>query len=231
MTARLQDTLTFDRDGLIPAVVQDAASRDVLMVAHMNREALERTLATGRTHFWSRARQALWAKGESSGHVQHVRAVRYDCDADALLIEVDQVGVACHTGQWSCFFNDVALPAGPATAPVAPAGQPQILLRLARVIEARRAEPRADSYVASLFARGRERILKKVGEEATELLLSGQGQQPAALIHEVADLWFHTLVLLADAGLGPEAVFQELERRFGRSGLEEKASRGHEVQP
>jgi phosphoribosyl-ATP pyrophosphohydrolase/phosphoribosyl-AMP cyclohydrolase len=198
------ETLRFDERGLIPAVVQEADTGEVLMVAWMDRAALDATLATGLTHFWSRARARQWQKGETSGHVQHVRGIYVDCDDDVLLVQVHQEGVACHTGNRTCFFS--AIRGG---APAA-----GMLERLQRVVEGRKAEPVTGSYVAGLLAKGEPAIARKIGEEASEVItaaLGGEGDQ--RLIEEVADLWFHTIVLLGARGLAVGEVLEELARR------------------
>jgi phosphoribosyl-ATP pyrophosphohydrolase/phosphoribosyl-AMP cyclohydrolase len=196
--------LRFDERGLIPAVVQEADSGEVLMVAWMDRAALEATLATGLAHFWSRSRGRQWQKGETSGHVQHVRGVTADCDADVLLVQVHQEGVACHTGQRTCFFN--VLQGG---APAA-----SMLERLERVVAERKVTPVVGSYVAGLLARGEPAIARKIGEEASEVItaaLGGEGDR--RLVEEVADLWFHTIVMLGARGLAVREVLEELARR------------------
>ncbi len=204
--------LKFDDDGLIPTVVQDRSSGRVLMVAYMNRDSLTRTRSTGFTHFWSRSRKALWKKGETSGHTQRVAALRVDCDGDALLVEVDQTGPACHTGEESCFFRRLAngrwikAPADPG---------PAVLDRVYDVIQDRKVRPRKGSYVASLFAGGIDRMLKKVSEEAGEVVIASKNGVHDHIVWEIADLWFHTLVVLGHHDLPPRAVFEELARRLG----------------
>jgi phosphoribosyl-AMP cyclohydrolase / phosphoribosyl-ATP pyrophosphohydrolase len=202
--------VAFGPDGLVPAVVQEAETGDVLMVAWMNEEALRKTLESGRTHFWSRSRQAPWEKGETSGHRQHVSAVYADCDRDTLLVQVHQEGVACHTGSRTCFFTRLG---GPGSDPGAPAAGPAVLETVARVIDARRAEPREGSYVSKLLGAGDPVILKKVGEEAAEVIVAATTETPERLVAEVADLWFHTLVLLGAHGIPVRRVFAELARR------------------
>jgi phosphoribosyl-ATP pyrophosphohydrolase/phosphoribosyl-AMP cyclohydrolase len=213
-------SVAFDRDGLVPAVVQEAETGEVLMVAWMNQEALERTLKTRQTHFWSRARQALWRKGETSGHRQHVQAVYADCDGDTLLVLVRQDGAACHTGSRTCFFRRVDAGAegepGGVSAPPGPerlrnAGG--ILDVLGRVIQSRRAERRAGSYVGGLLARGDAAMAKKIGEEAAELIVAALAESRTRLVSEAADLWFHTLVLLGSRGVMPRDVLAELAGR------------------
>ena len=204
------DELKFDPQGLIPAVVQEADTGELLMVAWMDRAAVEATLGSGLTHFWSRSRGKPWTKGETSGHVQHVQAVFADCDGDTLLVQVHQEGVACHTGQRTCFFTTLgAGAAGDARA--APAG---MLERLERTIADRKAKRPAGSYVAGLLAAGEAKVCRKIGEEATEVItaaLGGEGDR--RVTEEVADLWFHTLVLLGARGISLREVLAELARR------------------
>jgi phosphoribosyl-ATP pyrophosphohydrolase/phosphoribosyl-AMP cyclohydrolase len=198
------DELKFDERGLLPAVVQEADTGEVLMVAWMDRQAVEATLSTGLAHFWSRSRQRLWRKGESSGHVQHVAAVWADCDADVLLVQVHQDGVACHTGRRTCFFTALTEAVPGAT----------VLERLEHIVEQRKTAAPEGSYVARLLAGGEPAIARKVGEEASEVItaaLGGEGDR--RVIEEVADLWFHTLVLLGRRGLSVRAVLEELARR------------------
>ena len=206
--------LRFDANGLIPAVVQEAGTGEVLTVAWMNAQALERTRATGLTHFWSRSRGTLWQKGETSGHRQHVEALYADCDRDTLLVLVHQEGVACHTGSRTCFFTRVDRPAADATAPGGvPEAGPAVLDVVERVIQSRRAAPREGSYVSRLLAGGDARIAQKVGEEAAEVMVAALAEGSERLVAEVADLWFHTLVLLGARGLSVRHVLAELGRR------------------
>ncbi len=206
------DELKWDRDGLIPAAVQETETGELLMVAWMDRAALEATLKTGLSHFWSRSRQALWRKGETSGHAQHVDGIYADCDRDTLLVQVHQDGVACHTGARSCFFTRLSGTDGE-TAAVGGAG-PAMLEVLERVLQSRKVAPPPGSYVASLFEKGEAHICRKIGEEATEVVtaaLGGEGDD--RLVSEVADLWFHSMVLLAARGIPLRRVFNELARR------------------
>jgi phosphoribosyl-AMP cyclohydrolase / phosphoribosyl-ATP pyrophosphohydrolase len=210
--------LRFNEQGLIPAIVQDASSGQVLMLAYMNREALARTLETGLAHYWSRSRATLWQKGETSGHRQHVREVRYDCDADTLLILAEQEGVACHTGERSCFFHVLSdRPSSPSQALTW--GTAAILEHLYEVILERKQRAPEASYVASLMARGQDQVLKKVVEEAAEVALASKNGRAEEILYEMADLWFHSLVALGWHTLPPRGVFEELQRRFGTSGL------------
>jgi len=204
------DELRFDAQGLLPAVVQEADTGGLLMVAWMDRAAVEATLASGLTHFWSRSRGKPWRKGETSGHVQHVQSVYADCDGDTLLVQVHQEGAACHTGQRTCFFTALQTGAGDEPRP-APAG---MLERIERTIDDRKKTRPAGSYVAGLLAAGEPAMCRKIGEEATEVItaaLGGEGDR--RVIEEVADLWFHTLVLLGARGIPLLEVLSELARR------------------
>jgi phosphoribosyl-ATP pyrophosphohydrolase/phosphoribosyl-AMP cyclohydrolase len=201
----------FDEHGLVPAVVQEADTGEVLMVAWMNAEALDRTLVTGLAHFWSRSRGRLWQKGETSGHRQHVEHLGLDCDGDTLLVQVHQEGVACHTGSRTCFFRAVAPDGTAVPAPIPPA---TMLERVEAIVRARKAAPPPGSYVGSLLAKGEAAICRKIGEEAVEVVtaaLGGEGD--ARVVEEVADLWFHTLVLLGERGIPLRDVLTELSRR------------------
>ncbi|MHB8731800.1 MAG: bifunctional phosphoribosyl-AMP cyclohydrolase/phosphoribosyl-ATP diphosphatase HisIE [bacterium] len=213
------DKVTYDASGLVTVVAQDAGTGEVLMVAHMTREALERTLATGQGWYWSRSRRQLWRKGETSGHTQRVVEVRGDCDGDAILLKVEQTGAACHTGHRSCFYRNVApdgrlVDAGGAETPAAPGpAGPEILTELAAVLAERRRAPAAGSYTAGLFAQGLARLNEKVMEEAAEVTRAARKETPARLVEEAADLWFHSLALLVYQGISPSEVFAELARR------------------
>ena len=223
------DELRFDKDGLIPAVAQETSTGEVLMVAWMDRAAVEATRRTGLAHYWSRSRQGLWQKGETSGHRQHVEGIYADCDRDTLLLLVHQEGVACHTGARTCFFTrlqqgreaegragDGAREAEGRAGEKQP-GQfagPAILEVVERVIQSRKAEPAPGSYVSALLAKGEPTICRKVGEESAEVVtaaLGGEGN--TRLVEEVADLWFHTMVLLGGRGIPLRRLFQELARR------------------
>jgi phosphoribosyl-AMP cyclohydrolase / phosphoribosyl-ATP pyrophosphohydrolase len=217
------ENLRFDANGLIPAIAQDALNGQVLMHAYMNAEALVRTLETGLAHYYSRSRGRLWRKGEESGHVQRVRAILYDCDQDTLLLKVDQEVAACHTGNRSCFYRELSVReeggAGVGDRRFDPAAVHSglgLLLDVYGVIQDRRAHPPEGSYVASLFSRGSDQILKKIAEEAAEVLLAAKAGDRRQVIYEMADLWFHALILLAERDIRPEEVTQELGRRFGK---------------
>ena len=206
------DELRWDERGLIPAVVQETETGEVLMVAWMDQEALEATMRTGLSHFWSRSRQSLWRKGETSGHAQHVDGIYADCDRDTLLLQVHQEGVACHTGARTCFFTRLS-EMGP-DSPRAGGAGPGTLEVLERVLESRKVSRPPGSYVAGLFDKGEGQICRKIGEEAIEVVtaaLGGEGTE--RLVSEVADLWFHSMVLLAGRGIPLRRVFAELDRR------------------
>src|SRR3990172_175390 len=204
------DELKFEKDGLIVAVVQEAETGELLMVAWMDREAIKKTQETGLAHFWSRSRQALWQKGESSGHVQHVDAIFADCDHDALLLQVHQEGPACHTGSRSCFFRQLN---GANRSPERGDGVETLDL-VERVIQSRKAEPQPGSYVSELLAKGEPQICRKIGEEATEVILASLTKEPdERLLAEIADVWFHTMVLLGGRGISVRQIFRELARR------------------
>lgn len=210
MTTNVVDSLRFDEQGLVPAIVQDVQTGAVLMLAYMNRESIRRTMETGETHFWSRRRRTLWHKGETSGNVQKVCALRVDCDSDALLVTVEQTGNACHTGQYSCFFT----PFGDGTKTAALLGES--LGKLARVIHQRALEKPEGSYTAKLLEGGTDRILKKIGEEAGEVLIAAKNHRKDEISWEVADLFYHTLVLLEAEGVQLSDVAAELDGRSGR---------------
>jgi phosphoribosyl-AMP cyclohydrolase / phosphoribosyl-ATP pyrophosphohydrolase len=196
----LPGNLVYSTDGLLPVVAQDHSSGDVLMVAWANVEAVRLTAETGEAHFWSRTRQRLWKKGESSGHILHVREARTDCDRDTLLLIVDPEGPACHTGVRTCFGEGTATRAG-------------VLTELQRVIAERAATRPEGSYTSRLLAKGLDHTLKKIGEEATEVVLAAKGESDERLAEESADLLFHLLVALQQRGLGPSEVLDVLARR------------------
>jgi phosphoribosyl-ATP pyrophosphohydrolase/phosphoribosyl-AMP cyclohydrolase len=200
----------FGADGLVPVVAQESRSGDVLMLAFANREALERTAATGQAHYYSRSRAALWRKGESSGHEQSVREIRIDCDGDAILYRVDQTGPACHTGTRTCFSTAVG--SDGRTTPAEDPGA-HLLTRLARTIAARAAERPAGSYTVELLERGVPKISQKVGEEAVEVVVAANAEGPERLASEAADLLYHLLVLLEARGVPLDAVWKELAHR------------------
>ncbi len=196
------EKLKFDNKGLIPAVVQDAKTGLVLTLAYMNKESLQITVNEGRTCFYSRSRECLWRKGETSGNVQKVVRITSDCDNDALLVEVEPAGPACHTGEDSCFFNSLA-----------GEGERFILASLAALIRDRKEHPKEGSYTNYLFDKGREKILKKVGEESTEVIVAAMKDSQEETVYELADLCYHALVLMEDMGISVAQVADELESR------------------
>jgi phosphoribosyl-ATP pyrophosphohydrolase/phosphoribosyl-AMP cyclohydrolase len=204
-TAIPVEEIRYDDRGLVPAIVQDYLDGTVLMMAWMNRESLQKTMATGETWFWSRSRSELWHKGATSGHVQKVKSLRYDCDSDALLVTVEQVGdIACHTGERSCFHQVDGIKAAP------PA---DTLFELFEAICDRRDHPTASSYTCQLFAGGDNKILKKIGEESAEVVMACKDDDKEAIANEVADLFYHTLVALAHHQVDLKAVYRQLQER------------------
>ena len=209
------DKIKFDEKGLIPAIVQEESGQ-VLMLAYMNEESLQKTIETGYTHFYSRSRQSLWKKGETSGNVQKVQALYYDCDGDTLLVKVHQTGVACHTGTYSCFSgrrldDNNNLPA--VIDNQSKEDLSLVLYELYSVIKDRQRHPVEGSYTNYLFIKGQDKILKKVGEEAVETILASKNDDRDNIIYEMGDLWYHCLVLLAWHGIKPEDLFAELMNR------------------
>ncbi len=217
------DALKWGADGLLPVVAQDVRTGQVLMVAYMNGEALARTLETGTAWYWSRSRQKLWNKGETSGHYQHVREIRTDCDGDTLLLLVEQLGVACHEGTHSCFSYRLepapAADRSEAFFPNAPAGETArigaVLQELADTLAERHRQPDPESYTSRLFQKGIDAPLKKVAEEAGEVLLAAKGGDRPGLVWEVADLWFHSMVVLEAMGVSLDEIATELAGRRG----------------
>ena len=198
------NTLKFDEKGLIPAIVVDTNTKQVLTLAYMNRESLEISMREGCTCFWSRSRQELWRKGETSGNRQHIVSITADCDQDALVIEVQKDGPACHTGAESCFHNPVL--DGPAPAGFTYEGLMQLL-------QGRKADLPEGSYTTYLFEKGLDKILKKVGEETTEVIIAAKDHDRANTIYEIGDLAYHVMVLMAEAGISLADLRQELASR------------------
>ena len=198
------DQLKFDEKGLIPAIVVDADTKKVLTLAYMNRESLEISIAEGRTCFWSRSRQQLWRKGETSGNVQHIVKITADCDCDALTVLVKKDGPACHTGEDSCFFNDVY------ESDELEAFSLDALLEL---IRGRKEEKKEGSYTTYLFEKGIDKILKKVGEESTEVIIAGKANDKAETIYEISDLVYHVMVLMIEMGITNDDILRELASR------------------
>lgn len=198
------DELKFDEKGLIPAIVVDAATKKVLTLAYMNRESLAISMERGLTCFWSRSRQELWLKGESSGNYQHIVSITADCDNDALVVTVEKDGPACHTGTDSCF-----------TKPVWESDELSefSLASLMKLIEGRKIEKKEGSYTTYLFEKGIDKILKKVGEECTEVIIAGKADDKKETIYEIADLCYHVMVLMIEMGISLEDIHNELKSR------------------
>ena len=196
--------LKFDEKGLIPAIVQDHYTKEVLTLAYMNKESLAITIDERRTCFWSRSRQELWRKGDTSGAVQHVVAIYADCDCDALVVEVVKDGPACHTGAESCFFNQLYL--SDELKQFSYEG-------LYQLIAGRKTSPKEGSYTTYLFEKGMDKILKKVGEESTEVIIAGKAEDKAETIYEIADLAYHVMVLMVEMGISLDEVRAELASR------------------
>ena len=198
------EELKFDKDGLIPAIVVDVITKDVLTVAYMNKESLEITMKEGRTCFWSRSRQELWRKGETSGNTQRVVSIVADCDKDALVVKVEKAGPACHTGKESCFFNDLYVEEEKTEFSLN--GLYDLLLE-------RKANLPQGSYTTYLFEKGLDKILKKVGEECTEVIIAGKADDKKETVYEIADLAYHVMVLMTQMGITVEDVRDELASR------------------
>ncbi len=195
------EKLRFDDKGLIPAIVVDAKSNQVLTLAYMNRESLQISLEKGLTCFFSRSRNELWLKGETSGNYQHIVSISADCDYDALVVKVIKDGPACHTGSESCFFNDVYGDA------------PFSLDALMELIKGRKTEKKEGSYTTYLFEKGMDKILKKVGEESTEVIIAGKANDKKETVYEIADLAYHVMVLMIEMGISLEDIYDELASR------------------
>ncbi len=204
------DQLKYGADGLIPAIVVDADSGEVLMLAYMNEESLKISIEKKLTCFYSRSRQKLWLKGESSGNFQHIVSITADCDLDALRITVRKDGPACHTGNESCFFNPVL----EEDASMAVENKEEFSLgSLYELIKGRKSEKKEGSYTSYLFEKGLDKILKKVGEECTEVVIAGKGEDRAETIYEIADLTYHVMVLMVQMGISTEEIMNELRSR------------------
>lgn len=234
--------LDWDKSPLIPAVVQDSSTKKVLMLAFMDKQALGLTLESGYMHYFSRSKNRIWKKGERSGHTQKVESIALDCDNDALLFTITQVGAACHTGHKSCFFHKLdssklSAPESKTLESNAPESSSKahtsdlsqvygIMDTLYHTLLERKSAPESSSYTASLYAKGVNGFGKKIIEEAGEVLLALKDKDSAQIVYECADLLYHILVGLAYYNIHPEQVLAELQRRLGLSGLEEKARRG-----
>lgn len=198
--------LNYDNSGLIPAIIQDSSTNEVLMMAYMNEESLQKTLDTNKTWFYSRSRQKLWNKGETSGNYQEVKSIQFDCDSDTLLIKVKPMGPSCHTGKNSCFYRTILESSKETSTNL-------ILNELYSIIEDRKSNPKEGSYTNYLFHSGVDKILKKVGEENAETIIAAKNNSKEELIYETSDLFYHLLVLLVNQGVTLGDIFAELEKR------------------
>lgn len=196
--------IKFDDKGLVPAVVQDVNTKEVLMLAYMNEESIRKTLEEKTACYYSRSRKQLWKKGETSGNIQNLKGFYYDCDKDTILMLVNQIGVACHTGSYSCFFNEVV---------GFEKNKNNILYNLYNLIEDRKNNPKEGSYTSYLFEQGLDKILKKVGEESSEVIIGAKNENKEELIYEISDLVYHVLVLMVNKEVSIEEIEKELEKR------------------
>lgn len=198
------DQLKFDEKGLIPAVIVEAGTHQLLMMAYMNRESLKISMETGKTCFWSRSRQELWTKGETSGNYQHIVSITADCDLDTLKVVVEKDGPACHTGAESCFFNPVYQSEEKSDF---------TMDALMELIRGRKTDPQEGSYTTYLFQKGLDKILKKIGEESTEVIIAAKDNDPKETIYEISDLVYHVMVMMIQQGISLEDIRRELASR------------------
>lgn len=198
------DQLKFDEKGLIPAVIVEAGTHQLLMVAYMNRESLKISMETGKTCFWSRSRQELWTKGETSGNYQHIVSITADCDLDTLKVVVEKDGPACHTGAETCFFNPVYQSEEKSDF---------TMDALMELIRGRKTDPQEGSYTTYLFQKGLDKILKKIGEESTEVIIAAKDNDPKETIYEISDLVYHVMVMMIEQGISLEDIRRELASR------------------
>ena len=212
-------------NNLIPVITQDANTNEVLMLAYMDKEALDLTIKTKQAHYFSRSKQRIWKKGESSGHLQNVQNIMLDCDNDTLLLKVEQLGVACHTGRKSCFFTDLETNESISEVEVDTSSSYGVIDTLYHIIESRKNDDPQKSYTAKLLKGKENSMLKKVVEEAGEFAFAVKDNDEEEIIYEAADLMYHCLVAMSSKNINPDRVKQEIARRFGLSGIEEKNSR------
>lgn len=222
---KIIDKIDWQKCELLPVIVQDVQNNEVLMMAYMDKEALELSLRTKIAHYFSRSKQRIWKKGESSGHTQQIHSFSIDCDNDTLLIKVTQNGVACHTGRRSCFFTELESGAINSEAIVSSEAMYGVIDTLYHTIQERKYADPESSWTAKLFAKGDNTILKKVVEEAGEFSFAYKDNDEAEMIYEAADLTYHMLVALAAKNISPDRIKQELSRRFNMSGIAEKNAR------
>ncbi len=233
MQADIVNRVDWEKSDLIPVIAQDFQSGEVLMLAYMNKEALKLSLETGLAHYFSRSKQRIWKKGETSGNIQKIKEAYIDCDNDTLLLKIEQVGgVACHTGRPSCFFTKLDTGEVVSEADSTQTSNYGIFDKVYHTIQERKKADPGSSYVASLLAKGENSYLKKVVEEAGEFCFAVKDNDEKEIVYEAADLAFHVLVALGAKNIDPDRIKQELERRFGLSGIEEKKMRkSHESSP
>jgi phosphoribosyl-ATP pyrophosphohydrolase/phosphoribosyl-AMP cyclohydrolase len=219
------DRVDWEKQELLPVITQELGTNEVLMMAYMNKEALELSLSTRIAHYYSRSKQRLWKKGESSGHIQTIHSFSLDCDNDTLLIKVTQEGVACHTGRKSCFFTELESGEANSSVEVDTTEAYGVIDTLYHTIQERKNADPSSSWTAKLFAKGDNTILKKVVEEAGEFSFAYKDDDEGEMVYEAADLTYHMLVALAAKNISPDRIKQELARRFDMSGIAEKNSR------
>ncbi|MDF1884180.1 bifunctional phosphoribosyl-AMP cyclohydrolase/phosphoribosyl-ATP diphosphatase HisIE [Sulfurimonas sp. SAG-AH-194-C21] len=219
------DRVDWEKSELLPVIVQEASTNEILMMAYMNKEALELSLSTKIAHYFSRSKQRIWKKGESSGHTQTIHSFSIDCDNDTLLIKVTQEGVACHTGHKSCFFTELESGEANSAVEVDTTAAYGVIDTLYHTIQERKLADPATSWTAKLISKGDNTILKKVVEEAGEFSFAYKDNDEAEMIYEAADLTYHMLVALAVKNISPDRIKQELARRFDMSGIAEKNAR------
>jgi phosphoribosyl-AMP cyclohydrolase / phosphoribosyl-ATP pyrophosphohydrolase len=212
-------------DGLIPVITQDATTNEVLMLAYMNQEALELTIKTNFAHYYSRSKQRIWKKGESSNHLQEIVEILIDCDNDTLLLKVNQEGVACHTGRKSCFFTNLNTNETVSDVQIDTTNAYGVIDTLYHTIQEKKNDDPTKSYTAKLLQGKQNSMLKKIVEESGEFSFAIKDNDTEEIIYEAADITYHVLVALASKNISPDRVKQELARRFGISGIEEKNSR------
>jgi len=212
-------------DGMVPVITQDSSTNEVLMMAYMDKEALDLTIKTKQAHYFSRTKQRIWKKGESSGHIQDVKDILIDCDNDTLLLKVEQTGVACHTGRKSCFFTNLETKETTSEVEIDTTSAYGVIDNLYHVIESRKNDDPTKSYTAKLLNGKQNSMLKKIVEEAGEFTFAVKDDDKEEIVYEAADLVYHCMVALASKNINPDQVKQEIARRFGLSGIEEKNSR------
>ena len=219
------DRVDWEKSALLPVIVQELETNEVLMMAYMDREALELSLSTKIAHYFSRSKQRIWKKGESSGHIQTIHSFSLDCDNDTLLIKVTQEGVACHTGRKSCFFTELESGEAKSVVEIDTSKAYGVIETLYHTIQERKSADPESSWTAKLLSKGENTILKKVVEEAGEYCFAHKDSDEKEMVYEAADLTYHMLVALASKNIAPDRIKQELARRFGMSGIAEKNSR------